>query len=97
MEPIMSEIKCVTIIVHGRVQGVFFRESTKRKARDLGLAGTVRNQPDGTVQVTAQGPQAALDNLIRWAHDGPPASVVNDVRTSYIEPDPGLSGFEVTY
>ncbi len=93
----MPQIKRVTIIVHGRVQGVFYRESTKRKARVLGLSGTVQNQPDGTVKIMAQGPQEALDNLIRWAHDGPPASVVNDVRTSYIEPDPGLSGFEVTY
>jgi len=93
----MTEVKRVTIIVSGRVQGVFFRDSTMRKARELGLAGTVRNLPDSTVQITAQGPEEALKDLIRWAYDGSPAAVVTEVKTNYEAPEPGLSGFTVSY
>ena len=93
----MTEIKRVTIIVHGRVQGVFFRDSTMRKARELGLVGTVRNLPDGTVQIVAQGPPAALDDLVLWAHGGPPAAVVNEVKKSYEAPEPGFYDFTVSY
>lgn len=93
----MSEMQKVTILVHGRVQGVFFRDSTMRKARDLGLTGNVRNLPDGTVQIVAQGPGHALDALIQWSHDGPPAAVVRDVKVSYGVPEPGISDFTVRY
>ena len=93
----MSEIKRAVVIVSGRVQGVFYRDSTMRKARELGLSGNVRNQADGTVRIEAQGPQAALDSLIRWAHDGPPAAVVNEVKVSYGLPSPDLAGFEVRF
>jgi acylphosphatase len=96
-ECIMSEMLRITIIVHGRVQGVFYRDSTMRKARELGLAGTVRNLPDGTVQIVAQGPATSLEELIRWAHEGPPAAAVSDLITHYESPEPGLSGFTVRY
>ncbi len=93
----MSEIKRVTIIAHGRVQGVFYRDSTMRKARELGLVGTVRNLPDGNVQIVAQGPATALEDLIQWAREGPPAAVVSEIETSYEAPEPGLSDFTVRY
>lgn len=93
----MSEIKRAVLIVSGRVQGVFYRDSTMRKARELGLVGTVRNLPEGTVQIVAQGPESALDDLIRWAHEGPPAAVVRQVQTSYEAPIQGLSGFIIQY
>lgn len=93
----MSEMQRVTIIVHGRVQGVFYRDSTMRKARELGLGGTVRNLPDGTVQIVAHGLPAALNDLVRWAHEGPPAAAVSDVKTSYETSDPGFSDFTVQY
>ncbi len=93
----MTEIQRVTIIVHGRVQGVFFRDSTMRKARELGLGGTVRNLPDGTVQIEAQGPRPALDSLIRWAHEGSPAAVVTEVKSTFEPPKPGPGDFKVTY
>ena len=97
MEPIMTEILKVTIIAHGRVQGVFYRDSTMRKARELGLAGTVRNLPDGTVQIVAQGPVAVLEDLVRWAREGPPAAVVSDLHVDYGPPVPGHTDFSVTY
>ena len=93
----MKNHRRVILTVHGRVQGVFYRDSTMRKARELGLAGYVRNLPDGTVEVVAQGQAAALEDLIRWCGDGPPAAVVTEVRTSYEDPVPGLSGFTVSY
>ncbi len=93
----MSEMQRVTIIVHGRVHGVFYRDSTMRRARELGLAGTVRNLPDGTVQIVAQGPAAAMKDLIRWARQGPPAAVVSDLKIDYGTPVPGYSGFSVSY
>jgi acylphosphatase len=93
----MTEMQRVTIIAHGLVQGVFYRDSTMRKARQLGLAGTVRNLPDGTVQIVAQGSPAALEDLIRWAREGPPSAVVSDLETSYEAPEPGLSDFTVRY
>jgi acylphosphatase len=93
----MSEMQRVTIIVHGRVQGVFYRDSTMRKARELGLVGTVRNLSDGNVQIVAQGPITVLKHLIRWAREGPPAAVVSDLKMSYEAPEPGLSDFTVRY
>ena len=93
----MNEMLRVTIIVHGRVQGVFYRDSTMRKARELGLVGTVRNLPDGTVQIVAQGPAAALEDLIRWAREGPPAAVVSDLKVDFGSPVPGYSDFSVSY
>ena len=93
----MSVMKRAVIIVHGRVHGVFFRDSTMRKARELGLAGTVQNLPDGTVQIVAQGSPQALKDLIRWAHEGPPAAVVRDVKTSYESPEPVLDDFRILF
>ena len=93
----MSDIQKVTIIAQGRVQGVFYRDSTMRKARELGLVGTVRNLPDGTVQIEAQGTVEALEDLIRWSRKGPPAAVVSDLRIDYGKPVPGHTDFIVTY
>ena len=93
----MNEMLRVTIIVHGRVQGVFYRDSTMRKARELGLAGTVRNLPDGTVQIVAQGSATALENLIRWAREGPPAAVVSDLEVEFGAPVPGYKDFSVSF
>lgn len=65
--------------VHGRVQGVSFRAATRAKALSLGISGCARNLPDGTVEVVAAGPVAALDALGDWLWEGPPAARVSDV------------------
>jgi len=65
--------------VHGRVQGVFYRQSTVRQAQQLGLRGYARNNPDGTVTIEAEGPAAGLDALEAWCHQGPPAARVDQV------------------
>ena len=66
-------------IVTGRVQGVFYRASTRERALALGLVGYARNQPDGSVEVVASGADAALDALQGWLQQGPPAAQVERV------------------
>ena len=70
--------------VHGRVQGVWFRDSTRREAERLGIAGYAINLPDGTVEVLACGASKALDELADWLQSGPPMASVTrvDVRDS---------------
>ncbi|MBU6198225.1 MAG: acylphosphatase [Xanthomonadaceae bacterium] len=70
---------CVKFIVRGRVQGVFFRASTRNQAQRLGLTGYAKNLPDGSVEVLACGAAVALDELERWLHAGPPAARVDAV------------------
>jgi acylphosphatase len=76
----------------GRVQGVWFRESMRREAERLGVAGWVRNCPDGSVEAVVQGPIDAVDTLIAWARSGPPLAHVSHVDVS--EADGVFSGFE---
>ncbi|WP_018953657.1 acylphosphatase [Thioalkalivibrio sulfidiphilus] len=66
-------------LVSGRVQGVFYRASTRREARRLGLSGYAKNLPDGRVEVLAAGPCAAVGELEVWLWQGPPAAQVNEV------------------
>jgi len=84
----MSE--CRRCLVSGRVQGVFFRASTRDRAEALGLSGHARNLPDGRVEVLACGSPAALDELEAWLWDGPSQARVDSVRcdaTSVRPPD----------
>jgi len=73
---------CVRFVVSGRVQGVFFRASTREEAQRLGLTGHARNLPDGTVEVVACGDDAALEQLERWLALGPPLAQVIRVERS---------------
>jgi len=76
----MTEQKiCVRCYVAGRVQGVFFRASTREQAQNLGVAGYARNLPDGRVEVLACGPASAVDRLRDWLRDGPPSARVTGV------------------
>ena len=83
---------CARFIVSGRVQGVFFRASTRTEAVRLGLNGYARNVADGSVEVLACGEAAALDELQRWLHKGPPAARVESVERSSAE-EVALKGF----
>jgi acylphosphatase len=65
--------------VSGRVQGVFYRASTRQRAQELGCRGYARNLPDGRVEVLAVGEPAAVHALIEWLRQGPPAAHVTDV------------------
>ena len=76
---LVMSLKQVQLIVRGRVQGVFFRASTQREARRLGLTGWVKNRADSTVEILAEGEEDGLKDLIAWANRGPSASRVERV------------------
>ena len=80
--------------VHGRVQGVWFRDSTRREAQRLGIAGHAINLPDGNVEVLASGSPAALDELQQWLHQGPPMARVTRVDVTAVD-DAVSQGFQV--
>lgn len=71
--------KHISIKVSGRVQGVFYRASTDDKAQRLGVKGYVKNEPDGSVYIEAEGDDAVLDALVEWCKQGPPAARVSNV------------------
>lgn len=87
-------LQCYRFIVTGRVQGVYFRQSTADQARQLGLDGWVRNLPDGRVEGMAAGDIKALEVLQAWLHKGPPAARVDDLQWLEISESPDR-GFEV--
>ncbi|HEY7632136.1 MAG TPA: acylphosphatase [Thermoleophilaceae bacterium] len=82
------------VVVHGRVQGVFFRDTTRRQASSRGVAGWVSNRSDGAVEAVFEGEPDAVDALVRFTREGPRGADVSDVEVSEEEPE-GLSGFEV--
>ncbi|MBM0108725.1 acylphosphatase [Steroidobacter sp. S1-65] len=73
--------------ISGRVQGVFFRASTRQKATELGCAGYARNLPDGRVEVLAVGEPQAVQSLVDWLWQGPPAADVKQVDVQELSPD----------
>lgn len=73
----------ICIIVHGQVQGVGYRYNTRTEATRLGLTGFVRNQPDGTVKIVAEGDPEKLNQLLSWANEGPPAARVQEVEFAF--------------
>jgi acylphosphatase len=83
------------VYVSGQVQGVFFRDSTRKKAEQLGLAGWVRNLPDGRVEALFEGPQDRVREMVRWCREGPSHAEVEEVDTEFEAPQEDLTGFEV--
>ena len=81
-------------VVHGRVQGVFFRDTVRRAARQRDVSGWAANRRDGTVEVWLEGEQDAVDSMLRVLHDGPPHAEVERVDVDDVEPQ-GLTGFEI--
>ena len=76
-------LKQLQVIVRGRVQGVYFRASTQREARRLGLVGWVKNRSDGSVEIVAEGEEVAIRELYGWAQKGPSAARVDRVETRW--------------
>ena len=91
------EQKRIHAIVHGRVQGVWFRDHTLKEARRLGLVGWVRNLTDGTVEVVAQGEPHQVDALLAWLHEGSPLAEVEQVDWREEPAGDDLSLFTVLY
>lgn len=93
----MSESETLRLRIRGKVQGVFFRASMQRQARDLGVAGWVRNVPDGTVEAVVSGPAPAVDRLLEWCREGPPAADVRELETEDAPAEEAPDPFEVRY
>lgn len=85
------------VIVSGRVQGVSFRYFTQQTALRLGVKGYVRNRPDGTVEVIAQGKQQALERLLEFLHYGSPSAQVKSVNASWEPIDHFYNRFDIAY
>lgn len=67
------------LIIEGRVQGVWYRDSTRIRATELGIKGWVKNRPDGNVEIIAEGPESNIRKFIEWCHEGPPYAVVSKI------------------
>ena len=88
-------MKAVQARITGRVQGVAFRWHAEEQARRLGVVGWVRNEPDGSVLVHAEGDEVAVNDLVAWCHHGPPSARVSNVAVRDAAPS-GATSFETT-
>ncbi|WP_327687715.1 acylphosphatase [Streptomyces tubercidicus] len=82
------------MVVSGDVHGVFFRDTCRRTADELGVSGWVRNLADGTVEAVCEGEPESVQELVDWAHEGPPLATVDAVSVREEEPE-GLTGFAI--
>ncbi|MGM0482619.1 MAG: acylphosphatase [Patescibacteria group bacterium] len=89
-----TDIKRINALVSGKVQGVFFRAYTKKRAQEKGISGWVRNLEDGRVEVIAEGSEKAIGSLVDFLWEGSPSSQVDNVKVEWQEPE-GESGFRV--
>lgn len=90
-----SDLERAHVRVSGQVQGVFFRDSTRKKAQALGLAGWVKNRPDGKVEAVFEGPPESVREMIRWCKEGPRHASVENVDVDFESAAGDLEGFEV--
>ena len=86
-------VRC-RVLVSGRVQGVFFRDTCRRMAERHGVNGWVRNLPDGRVEAVFEGPAEEVRRLVEWSRHGPRSAVVEDVRVQAEQPE-GVTGFRI--
>ena len=87
----------VRFVIEGRVQGVWFRDSTRRKANELGVNGWVKNRDDGCVEVLAEGNKDAVEKLIKWCHEGPPNAAVTRVQETREEWQGEFDFFDIVF
>lgn len=92
----MADVR-IRMIIEGRVQGVWFRDSTRRQALALGVTGWVRNRPDGAVEVVAEGTEDSVRRLSAWGHRGPSAARVTRVREDEEAWVGEFDSFEISY
>ena len=92
----MKDIR-VHLIVEGRVQGVCYRDSTRIKAEELGINGWVKNRPDGTVEIAAEGSEVNVREFVQWCHYGPPYASVSKVIESSQEFRNEFDSFNIVF
>jgi acylphosphatase len=88
--------KCVSINLKGKVQGVNFRNNTRQMANSLGIYGFVKNMPDGSVHIEAEGEEDKLQEFMDWCSKGPNAALVENVEYEYI-PEKNFQDFSIRY
>jgi acylphosphatase len=88
-------VKRVRVRIHGRVQGVFFRAETRSRAESLGLAGWVRNAPNGSVEALFEGDPVRVDSMVEWCRRGPSGAHVNEIEVLEEEAGQAERGFRV--
>ena len=92
----MANIR-VRLIIQGRVQGVWFRDSTRNEALRLGVSGWVKNRPDGHVEMLAEGPEDRVKELVAWCHHGPSHAKVSGVDETAEAWQGAYDSFEIVY
>jgi acylphosphatase len=90
-------MKRIIINVYGHVQGVFFRYTTRKVARKLGLTGVVKNMTDGSVFIEAEGSEDKLNELLEFSKKGPKYAKVENVKYEFKEPENKFKGFEYDF
>ncbi|HEX2729866.1 MAG TPA: acylphosphatase [Rubrobacteraceae bacterium] len=90
-----QDIQRVHVYVSGSVQGVFFRESARKKAKEFGLTGWIENLPDGRVEAVFEGSPQDVRSMTQWCEQGPPHATVEDIEVRLEDARGGLRGFEV--
>ena len=93
----MAEPARVHVVIEGRVQGVFFRASTRDEARARGLKGWVRNLPDGRVEALFEGDRQIVESMVAWCRKGPPYADVDNVEINWETYRGDLADFRVVY
>jgi acylphosphatase len=88
-------IRKVKILVSGRVQGVYFRLFTQNKAKHFAIKGSVKNLPDGRVEIIAEAGSLAIEKFIKWCHKGPITARVDHVEVTELQSDELLTTFEI--
>ena len=83
------------MIISGRVQGVFFRQNTFKKAKKLGVLGWVRNLPDGRVEIIFDGDKSKVEDIVNWAKKGPVSALVKDFEIEWKESKEVLNDFKI--
>lgn len=95
---VICHMKRAHIFISGRVQGVFFRANTRKKALDLGLTGWVKNLRDGRVEAVFEGDESAVKKIVEWCHKGPPHAKVTNVDADWSEEPSGeFVSFSIRY
>ena len=82
------------VVIRGRVQGVFFRDTAQRRARSLGVSGWVRNREDGAVEAVFEGDSGGVESMLAFAREGPDRAQVDEVEVFDEDPE-GLEGFTI--
>lgn len=87
----VATLKRAHVVVHGAVQGVFFRVETRDRATSLGVGGWVRNTPDGSVEAVFEGDDERVESMVDWCNRGPRGARVDDVEVAWAEPEGEVS------